>query len=187
MDFLLTALRAVAEPTRLRLLALCAEGELSVSELAQILGQSQPRVSRHLKLLTDAGLLERVPEGSWVFHRLVAEGPGLPIAQQLIGLLPEAAKNLLRIAALRRDAAALGIEKIDASDAGGYIDIGSQTSVDPVTLVQMVQNESQIYRLQGAHRLQFRMDLSDAATRFSQVEKLLDRLATGGVENKAVG
>ena len=103
------------------------------------------------------------------------------------GLLPEAAKNLLRIAALRRDAAALGIEKIDASDAGGYVDIGSQTSVDPVTLVQMVQNESQIYRLQGAHRLQFRMDLSDAATRFSQVEKLLDRLATGGVENKAVG
>jgi transcription-repair coupling factor (superfamily II helicase) len=103
------------------------------------------------------------------------------------GLLPEAAKNLLRIAAIKRDAAALGIEKIDAADRGGYLDFGSQTSMDPVTLVQMVQNESQVYRLQGAHRLQFRMDLSDAATRFTQVEKLLDRLATGGVETKAVG
>ena len=94
MNFLLTALRAVAEPTRLRLLALCAEGELSVSELAQILGQSQPRVSRHLKLLTDAGLLERFPEGSWVFHRLVADGPGLPIAQHLTALLPDADRTL---------------------------------------------------------------------------------------------
>ena len=67
MDQLLTALRAVAEPTRLRLLALCAEGQFTVSELVQILGQSQPRVSRHLKQLSDAGLLERLPEGSWVF------------------------------------------------------------------------------------------------------------------------
>ena len=59
MGDLLAALRAVAEPTRLRLLVLCARGELTVSELAQILGQSQPRVSRHLKLLCEAGLLDR--------------------------------------------------------------------------------------------------------------------------------
>src|SRR5690349_24976407 len=70
MDELLLALRAVAETTRLRLLVLCARGELTVSELAQILGQSQPRVSRHLKLLCDAGLLDRFREGSWVFYRL---------------------------------------------------------------------------------------------------------------------
>jgi transcription-repair coupling factor (superfamily II helicase) len=103
------------------------------------------------------------------------------------GLLPEAAKNLIRIAAIKRDAALLGIEKIDASDAGGYLDFGSQTALDPGTLVQMVQNESQIYRLQGAHRLQFRMDLSDTAIRFTQVEKILDRLATGSVKTEAVG
>ena len=59
--------------------------------------------------------------------------------------------------------------------------------MDPVTLVQMVQNESQIYRLQGAHRLQFRMDLSDSAVRFTEVEKLLDRLASSGVKTKAAG
>src|ERR1700751_1149532 len=67
---LLAALRAVAEATRLRLLVLCSKGELTVSELAQILGQSQPRVSRHLKLLCDAGLLDRFREGSWVFYRV---------------------------------------------------------------------------------------------------------------------
>ena len=66
MDELLLALRAAAESTRLRLLVLCARGELTVSELAQILGQSQPRVSRHLKLLCDAGLLDRYRGGKSV-------------------------------------------------------------------------------------------------------------------------
>jgi transcription-repair coupling factor (superfamily II helicase) len=103
------------------------------------------------------------------------------------GLLPEAAKNLMRIAAIKHDAACLGIEKIDASDAGGYLDFGSRTAMDPTTLVQMVQNESRTYRLQGAHRLQFRMDLSDTANRFTQVEKLLDRLAASAVQTSAVG
>jgi transcription-repair coupling factor (superfamily II helicase) len=103
------------------------------------------------------------------------------------GLLPQPAKNLMRIAALKREATALGIEKIDASDDGGYLDFASQTSLDPMTLVQMVENESQVYRLAGAHRLQFRLDLSDTATRFSEVENLLDRLASGAVEKKAVG
>src|SRR5919107_1018711 len=70
MGELLGALRAAAEPSRLRLLVLCARGELTVTELAQILGQSQPRVSRHLKLLCEAGLLDRAREGSWVFYRL---------------------------------------------------------------------------------------------------------------------
>ena len=63
---LLIGLRAAGEPTRLRLLGLCARGEFTVSELTQMLGQSQPRVSRHLKLMCDAGLLERFREGTWV-------------------------------------------------------------------------------------------------------------------------
>ena len=75
MESLLATLRAAAEPTRLRLLALCAHGELTVKELTQIVGQSQPRVSRHLKLLCDAGLLTRVREGTWVFYAL-ADGDG---------------------------------------------------------------------------------------------------------------
>ena len=67
---LVTALKAAAEPTRLRILALLAAGELSVKDLTRILGQSQPRLSRHLKLLVEAGLVERAPEGSWVYFRL---------------------------------------------------------------------------------------------------------------------
>jgi ubiquinone/menaquinone biosynthesis C-methylase UbiE len=62
--------QALADPTRLRILALLRIMELSVGELAQILGQSQPRVSRHLKILADAGVLERRKEGSWVFLTL---------------------------------------------------------------------------------------------------------------------
>lgn len=64
------ALKAAGEQTRLRVLALLTEGELSVGELALALGQSQPRVSRHMKLLSEAGLVERAPEGAWVFYRL---------------------------------------------------------------------------------------------------------------------
>lgn len=76
---LVARLRAAGETTRLRILRLLAQGELTVSELTQILGQSQPRVSRHLKLLLDAGLIERHPEGAWVFYRLAeGEGEGAP-------------------------------------------------------------------------------------------------------------
>src|ERR671923_702323 len=84
MEHLLAALRAIAEPTRLRLVVLCARGELTVSELTQILGQSQPRVSRHLKLLCEAGLLDRFREGSWVFYRLSHTGPAGALARQLV-------------------------------------------------------------------------------------------------------
>jgi ubiquinone/menaquinone biosynthesis C-methylase UbiE/DNA-binding transcriptional ArsR family regulator len=73
-------LKAVAEPTRLRLLALLAQGELNVKDLTRILNQSQPRISRHLKLLAEAGLVERSPEGSWVYFRLAETGPGREVA-----------------------------------------------------------------------------------------------------------
>ena len=59
--------RALADPTRLRIITLLRSMELSVGELAQVLGQSQPRVSRHVKILVDAGLVDRRKEGAWVF------------------------------------------------------------------------------------------------------------------------
>jgi len=89
---LLGGLRAVAEPTRLRLLALCAAGEWAVSELTQILGQSQPRVSRHLRLLSDAGLLARFREGSWTFYRLAPKGALADLAAHIVALLPDDAE-----------------------------------------------------------------------------------------------
>ncbi len=70
LDHSLNILKAAGEESRLRLLLLLRGGELTVSELTQVLGQSQPRVSRHLKILSDAGLVERYREGAWVFYRL---------------------------------------------------------------------------------------------------------------------
>jgi transcription-repair coupling factor (superfamily II helicase) len=83
----------------------------------------------------------------------------------------------MRIASIKRLAADLGIEKIDAADSGGYFVFGPHGRIDPVELVQLVQNDSRTYRLQGSHRLQFRLDLSDLDTRFGTIEKLLGRLA----------
>jgi ArsR family transcriptional regulator len=96
LDVLMAALRAAAEPTRLRLLALCADSQLTVSELTQILGQSQPRVSRHLKLLCEAGLLERVPEGTWAFYRVGDRLAGAPLVRALATLLPAGDPTLAR-------------------------------------------------------------------------------------------
>lgn len=67
-------LKAAAEPTRLRLLNLLAGGELNVKDLTRILGQSQPRISRHLKLMAEAGLIDRLPDGSWAYFQLVDRG-----------------------------------------------------------------------------------------------------------------
>lgn len=89
MDQLLTGLRAAAEPTRLRILALCLRGELTASDLTRILGQSQPRVSRHLKLLCEAGLLERIQEGTWAFFHLPPAGQGAELVRTLVGQIPE--------------------------------------------------------------------------------------------------
>ncbi len=89
MQTLLTALKAAAEPTRLRLLALCAHADLTVSDLTQILGQSQPRISRHLKLLSEAGLLDRMREGNWVYYRLARRGVGAELGRTLVDALPQ--------------------------------------------------------------------------------------------------
>ncbi len=86
MDALLTALRAAAEPTRLRLLALAARGAFCVMDFTEILGQSQPRLSRHLKLLCDAGLLARVREGANVWFGLP---PDAELIRDVLARLPE--------------------------------------------------------------------------------------------------
>jgi DNA-binding transcriptional ArsR family regulator len=83
-DTLLPRLRAIAEPSRLRLLAVLARGEFSVSELTEILGQSQPRVSRHLKLLDDSGLLERFREQHWIYYRVPVDTDGGRLARLLL-------------------------------------------------------------------------------------------------------
>ena len=110
MQEVLTALKAAAEPTRLRLLALCAHADLTVSDLTQILGQSQPRISRHLKLLADAGLLDRIREGNWVYFRLSGRGAAAELGRTLADALPDDDAqinlDLARLGAIRQARAA---------------------------------------------------------------------------------
>ena len=106
LEAVLSGLRAAAEATRLRLLLLCAQGELSVSELVAILGQSQPRVSRHLKLLCDAGMLDRFRDGAFVFYRPARRGAGADLARLLLRTIaeddPTAALDRERLGGLKR-------------------------------------------------------------------------------------
>ena len=94
------------------------------------------------------------------------------------GLLPAAAKNFMRIAAIKLEAAKLGIEKIDASRSGGYIVFGKRTLVDPVALVRLVQSESHRFRMQGAERLQLRLEMPSDEDRFRTIEELLQSLTS---------
>ncbi|HEY4922075.1 MAG TPA: metalloregulator ArsR/SmtB family transcription factor [Xanthobacteraceae bacterium] len=102
---LTATLKASAEATRLRILALIAEAELTVSDLTEILRQSQPRLSRHLRLLAEAGLVERFREGSWAFFRLRERGSAADIARAMITRLdandPVIARDRERLAAVR--------------------------------------------------------------------------------------
>lgn len=96
-----TILRALGDPTRLRIMRLLSAMELAVGELAQVLGQSQPRVSRHVGILCDAGLAERHREGSWVFLRsAIGEGRDDPVGAAVARLLATAEAEDAGFAAL---------------------------------------------------------------------------------------
>ena len=106
LDKTIDILRAVGEPTRFRLLALLSKSDLTVTDLIEILGQSQPRISRHLKLLAEADLLERYQEGAWAYFRAVDAGPGAMITNDLLARLdgsdPQIQRDSQRLDAVRR-------------------------------------------------------------------------------------
>lgn len=114
MEQLLSALRAAAEPTRLRLLVLCAHMDLTVTQLVEILGQSQPRVSRHLRLLSNAGLLERIRESGWVIYRIAQMGPIAELALRLVDAIdhsdPQLQQDLERLDLVQRARAEAAME-----------------------------------------------------------------------------
>ena len=91
-----TLLKSIGEPNRLRILALLSRGELAVGELAQILDQSQPRLSHHLKALSSVGLVERMPEGAWVFYSLPASGPMSEFIRMMISQVDAESDELAR-------------------------------------------------------------------------------------------
>ncbi len=115
-------LRAAGEPTRLRILALLRHGELSVGELVQVLGQSQPRLSHHLKVLSSAGLAKRLPEGARVFYRAASSGPAGALVDHIFDGLSDTSGELAR------DAKQLGhIRAERAAEARAYFNRLAET------------------------------------------------------------
>ncbi len=119
---LLDMLRAAGEPTRLRILALLRQRDLSVGELVQVLGQSQPRLSHHLKTLASAGLVERLPEGSFVFYRAASDDAGRTFLDSMFKQLPES------VVSLDRDTAQLAaVSEARAAHAEAYFSDVAET------------------------------------------------------------
>ncbi len=115
LDALVDVLKAAGEQTRMRLLALLASGDLTVTDLTDILRQSQPRISRHLKLLSEAGLVERYQEGAWAYFRLTSEGKRAALARLLVETVSP--KDML----LSRDCERLaGVKRARAEKAQAY-------------------------------------------------------------------
>lgn len=135
LDVVLAGLRAAAEPTRLRLLALLAQAELTVGEICLIVGQSQPRVSRHLKLLCDAELLDRFREQHFVYYRAPVTGAGRIVLERLLELisrddevLTRDRSRLERLIAARGEraandlhGAAVGLGEADGDEVGACV------------------------------------------------------------------
>jgi ArsR family transcriptional regulator len=96
LDNLVDVLKTTGEPTRFRLLALLAAGDLTVTDLTEILGQSQPRISRHLKLLAEDALIERYQEGAWAYFRLKQDGKAAVLVRTLLSAVSEEDPVLLR-------------------------------------------------------------------------------------------
>ncbi len=120
-DDIVARLKAAAEPTRLRILRLLLNGEFNVKDLTQLLGQSQPRVSRHIKLLVEAGLIERYQEGSWVFVRGPADARVRKFINSALAMIaaddPQIARDSERAGQIRASRAAVAQAYFDENAA----------------------------------------------------------------------
>ena len=165
LDDLIAALRAAGEGTRLRVLALLAQAELTVKDLTAILGQSQPRISRHLKLLTDAGLVDRHPEGAWVFYRLTDNGPARPMAGELLALAdPDDA-------VLSRDRERLAEIKREHAEAARLYFAENAADWDSIRALHVAEDavETAIVRALGDRRFDSLLDLGTGTGRLLEL------------------
>lgn len=152
-DGLVGALRAVAEPTRLRLIALLGQEELTVTEICGVIGQSQPRTSRHLRLLVDAGILERAPEGTFVYYRLAEDSPEAELAHAIASLTPVTdvtiAADLAALSRARqaRIDAAIAYRSAHADELEGLRDLYVGEAAVERAMLDMLVGEGPIGRL----------------------------------------
>ncbi|MEM8550787.1 MAG: metalloregulator ArsR/SmtB family transcription factor [Pseudomonadota bacterium] len=169
-DRLVAALRAAGETTRLRILALLSQAELAVKDLTAILGQSQPRISRHLKLLADAGLVIRSTEGAYAFYRLAEDETGARPAISLLTLLdpadPLLERDRERMAATRR-ANAQAAARYFAENAKAWDHLRSMH-------VPEAEVEAAIVQLVGVRRVRALLDIGTGTGRM--LELLADKV-----------
>lgn len=168
-DDLVGVLRAGGEPTRLRVLALLAAGDLTVKDLTTILGQSQPRISRHLKLLVEAGLVDRFPEGSWVYYRLRDDGGSATLVRLLLAALDgddlAVRRDRERLDTVKREHAELAARYF-ADNAGDWVALRSLH-------VEEAEVEAAVLAAIGAGHFGALLDLGTGTGRM--IELLADR------------
>ncbi|MGB7206443.1 MAG: metalloregulator ArsR/SmtB family transcription factor [Anderseniella sp.] len=175
IDELLTGLRAAGEETRLRLLFILSRGEFNVSELTTILGQSQPRVSRHLKLMVEAGLIQRYREGAWMLFRLNTTSGNGGLAQSLIGFFdtsdPQVARDLERIELIKQQRQA---------DAQAYFAENAEnwTAIRAYHVSEEAA-ETAIKQLVGDDQIDTYIDLGTGTGRMLEIFSPLAKEATG--------
>lgn len=145
--------------------------------------QRGTEISLHLPTLIPEDYLPDVNGRLQLYKRIASckDKAGLKDLQvemiDRFGLLPEATKNLFQLTDIKQQAENLGIVRIDAGKDKGILHFGSQTQVEPIKLVQLVQRQPQVYRLDGAQALKFTRDMSDATRCFAALQQLLDALS----------
>ncbi|EJC67323.1 methylase involved in ubiquinone/menaquinone biosynthesis [Rhizobium leguminosarum bv. viciae WSM1455] len=175
LDALVDVLKAAGEPTRLRLLALLDGGDLTVTDLTEILGQSQPRISRHLKLLGEAELIERYQEGAWAYFRLKQDGKAAMLARALLKHVSENDPTVLR------DGERLSqVKRQRAERAQAYFSRNA-AEWDELRRLHAADEEvdAAVIRLLGSQPIDSLLDLGTGTGRILELLSGLYRRATG--------
>lgn len=175
LDDAVELLRAAGEHTRLRLLALLSDSDLTVTDLIEILGQSQPRISRHLRLLGEAGLLERYQEGAWAYFRAVDDGVAARIIADVLASMdaadPQLARDRERLETVRRKRSEQAAGYF-ARNAGAWGELRSLH-------VEESRVEAAMLDLAGKKPIQSMLDLGTGTGRLLELFAPLYARATG--------
>lgn len=174
-EHLIKQFRALADPLRLRIIALCSQAECSVSELTEVLVQSQPRISQHLKILCDSGLLERFRDGHFVFYRLPAQQDGAAALRRLLALLPEDEPGFERdVAALRTARGQSSIVQSDEDRPLHHALVELTVSTPLGDLLDIGSGQGRILKLLASRAQRaVGVDIDADARRFARAEVLL--------------
>ncbi len=172
---LIRQFKALADPLRMRIIALCSQGECSVSELTEVLAQSQPRVSQHLKILCESGLLERFRDGHFVFYRLSPQGEGAAALRRLLALLPVAEPEFERdIAALRETRGITSAIRSDEDRPLHHALVELTVSTPLGDLLDVGSGQGRILKLLASRAQRaVGVDIDADARRFARAEVLL--------------